>query len=109
MNVAAHDEMYLFFQSAPTSTPRPNNPLRNVVKIEKPPDLNFSFETETESLLDGKISSSLGGHNARRRCGFLSEVMTLPRAIGPSGGKSHVVGMKYSGFAFAIIKLEDCE
>jgi len=29
--------------------------------------------------------------------------MTLPSAMGPLGGKSHVDGMKYSGFAFAMV------
>jgi hypothetical protein len=105
LNVANEDTTYLFSQSAPTSTPKPNNPLKNVVKTEKPPDRNFSFETDTNSLLDGMMSSSLGGHSTRRRCGLLSDVITLPRAMGPSGGKSHVVEMKYSGFAFAMLLL----
>lgn len=58
---------YLFFQSAPTSKPKPNNPLKNVVKTERPPDLNFSFETSTEVLVDGRMSASVGLHSVSRR------------------------------------------
>jgi hypothetical protein len=61
--------------------------------MEKPPDLNLSFETSTENLLDGRTSSPLGVQRVSRRCGFLSDVMTLPNAIGPLGGISHVEGM----------------
>ena len=58
---------YLFSQSAPASAPKPSNPLRNVVKTEKPPEFNFAFEILTENLLDGKISASVGVHNVSRR------------------------------------------
>lgn len=97
------DQTNLFSQSVLASIPAPKRPLRNVVMIENPPDLDFSFEIVAVYFVEGYTSSSTGGHVASDQCGVLSEVITPPSVIGPAGGKSQFGGKKYSGVSLAIV------
>src|SRR5947207_1027682 len=51
---------YLFSHLAPTSTPTPST-LRNLVRMENWPPLNFSCENSTWLFSDEKTSASVGG------------------------------------------------
>lgn len=77
---------YLLSHLAPTSTPTPRM-LKNFVKMENFPRLNFSLENSTWLFSDENTSESVGrGAVYSGRSGFFVDVMTLPSLIGPSGG-----------------------